>query len=221
VLSSDSPIPLHRLSPSHSNIRINSSSNTTNVDTQSSLHLPTPLYNNALLRTINPKYQLLAIHALQNECPTFSDALTLLRIWANQRGYSEGTRMCVRGFESAGTWWWSLLALLLNGEERRSGVALLLNGEERRSGVTKSSQRKSVGKGLSSYQLFKAALEFLGVFLSNDITFQSNFFFCSKTQHGKGSSIHKIRRWTPCVFPSRFHLYKSLSDIMSATPVPP
>ena len=152
MLSSDSPIPLHRLSPSHSNIRINTSSNTTNVDTPSSPHLPTPLYNNSLLRTINPKYQLLAIHALQKECPTFSDALTLLRIWANQRGYSEGTRMCIRGFESAGTWWWSLLALLLNGEERRSGA-------------TKANQRKSVGKGLSSYQLFKAALEFLGVFL--------------------------------------------------------
>ena len=30
---------------------------------------------------------------------SFSDRLTLLQIWANQRGYSEGTQTCVRGFE--------------------------------------------------------------------------------------------------------------------------
>lgn len=150
VLHAESPIPLHRLSPSHSNIRLHTTTDTTNEDVQPSTHLPTPLYNNALLRTMTPRYQLLAIHELQNECPAFSDALTLLRIWANQRGYSEGTRMCIRGFEGAGPWWWSILALLLNGEQRRPGA-------------TKANKRKSVGKGLSSYQLFKAALEFLGM----------------------------------------------------------
>ncbi|KAF8178500.1 Nrap protein [Pholiota molesta] len=149
VLSATSPIPLHRLSPSHSNIRLNATTDTTNEDTKTPTHLPTPLYNNALLRTVTPKYQLLAIHELQKDCPAFSDALTLLRIWANQRGYSEGTRMCIRGFEGAGPWWWSILALLLNGEERRPGATKANN------------KRKSVGKGLSSYQLFKAALEFL------------------------------------------------------------
>lgn len=157
VLHSESPIPLHRLSPSHSNVRLHTSTEITGEDAQAPTHLPTPLYNNALLRTLTPRYQLLAIHELQNECPAFSDALTLLRIWANQRGYSEGTRMCVRGFEGAGPWWWSILALLLNGEERRSGA-------------TKANKRKSVGNGLSSYQLFKAALEFLGVFFALGIT---------------------------------------------------
>jgi len=56
--------------------------------------------------------------------------------------------MCVRGFEGAGPFWSSVLALLLNGEESAAG--------------TKKAKRRSVGKGLSSYQLFKAALEFLG-----------------------------------------------------------
>ncbi|KAF8154805.1 Nrap protein [Crassisporium funariophilum] len=146
VLSGTSPISLHRLSPTHSNIRVNTTSDVSNDDIKSP-NRPTPLYNNALLRTLAPKYHLLAIHGLQNTCVAFSDALTLLRIWANQRGYSEGTRMCVRGFEGTGPWWWSLLALLLTGEEVQPGAG--------------KAKRKSVGKGISSYQLFKASLEFL------------------------------------------------------------
>ncbi|KDR70120.1 hypothetical protein GALMADRAFT_254950 [Galerina marginata CBS 339.88] len=148
VLSPQSPIPLHRLSPSHSNIRVNATADTSKGDTKPSTHLPTPLYNNAFLRTLLPKHQLLAVHTLQNEIPAFSDALVLLRVWANQRGYSEGTKLCVRGFEGAGPWWWTLLVLLLNGEESRPGAP-------------KANKRRSIGKGLSSYQLFKAALEFL------------------------------------------------------------
>ncbi|PPQ96699.1 hypothetical protein CVT26_010251 [Gymnopilus dilepis] len=147
VLSSTSPIPLHRLSPSHANIRINTSHDSNNDESNPPKHLPTPLYNNALLQSLTPKHYLLSVHNLQNEVPAFTDALSLLRIWANQRGYSEGTKWCVRGFEAAGPWWWSLLALLLHGDEPKPGVKL--------------NRRKLVGKGLSSYQLFKAALEFL------------------------------------------------------------
>ncbi|PPQ69881.1 hypothetical protein CVT25_005586 [Psilocybe cyanescens] len=148
VLSPTSPIPLHRLSPSHSNIRVTAATDVSQDDTTTPVHLPTPLYNTAMLQTLVPKYQLLAVHALQSDVPAFSDALTLLRVWANQRGYSEGTKMCIRGFEGAGPWWWSLIALLVNGEQGRPNAP-------------KSSRRRSVGKGLSSYQLFKAALEFL------------------------------------------------------------
>ena len=57
--------------------------------------------------------------------------------------------MCIRGFEGSGPWWWSVLALLLTGEESRPGA-------------TKANKKRTVGKGVSSYQLFKAALEFLG-----------------------------------------------------------
>jgi len=156
VLSQHSPIPLHRLSPSHSNLRI-STSESSNDEANSSTQKPTPQYNNTILRTMTPKPQLLDTHNLQNECPAFSDALTLLRVWANQRGYSEGARMCVRGFEGAGPFWSSVLALLLNGEEPAAGA--------------KKAKRRSVGKGLSSYQLFKAALEFFGLSLVS-----SNFY---------------------------------------------
>ena len=140
---------MHRLSPSHANIHANVINETTNSDVQLINNNPTPLYNNAILRNFTPKSQLLTVHSLQKDCAAFADALTLLRIWANQRGYSEGTRMCIRGFEGSGPWWWSVLALLLTGEESRPGA-------------TKANKRKTVGKGVSSYQLFKAALEFLG-----------------------------------------------------------
>jgi U3 small nucleolar RNA-associated protein 22 len=56
--------------------------------------------------------------------------------------------MCVRGFESKGSWWGALLGLLIAGEER--------------AGAPKSTKRKPLGRGLSSYQLFRAALDFLG-----------------------------------------------------------
>ncbi|KAF9462511.1 Nrap protein [Collybia nuda] len=143
VLSPQSPIVHHRLSPSHSNIRIN----TISGDDSTVTNLPTPIYNSALLRALTPKPQLLATYTLQAETPSFGDALTLLRVWANQRGYGPGSRICVRGFESMGSWWGALLALLIAGEER--------------AGAPKSSKRKPLGRGLSSYQLFRAALDFL------------------------------------------------------------
>ncbi|KAG5642940.1 hypothetical protein DXG03_001857 [Asterophora parasitica] len=142
VISSQSPIALHRLSPSHSNIRINSTSSEESIPNPA-----TPIYNTALLLALSPKTQLLGTHTLKKDAPAFGDALTLLRVWANQRGYGPGSRICVRGFESRGAWWSALLGLLIVGEER--------------AGAAKSSKRKPLGRGLSSYQLFRAALDFL------------------------------------------------------------
>ena len=142
VLPSSSPIPIHRLSPSHSNIRIS-----TPIPSASTSQDATPIYNSALLLALTPRRALLQTHTLQQTCPSFNDALTLLRIWANQRGYGAGAKMCVRGFEGLGTWWSGVLGLLVMGEEAGDG---------------KGKGRKPVGKGVSSYQLFKAALDFLG-----------------------------------------------------------
>ncbi|KAF7330353.1 Mannose-6-phosphate isomerase [Mycena venus] len=137
VLATTSPIPLHRLSPSHSNIRISGDSDAVSA--------PTPLYNSALLTALTPKTHLLSTFALKEHTPSFGDALALLRVWANQRGYGEGSRLCVRGFDSLGPWWAVLLSLLVFGEEPRG----------------KGTKRKPLGRGLSSYQLFRAALDFL------------------------------------------------------------
>lgn len=150
TLSRNSVIPLHRLSPSSSNLKISKISDDVALeDTSNQSNPPTPHYNNALLKCLTPKSHLLTNHNLQAECAAYSDALTLLRVWASQRGYCGGPRSCVRGFESAGPLWASVLVLLLNGEEQSPGAR-------------KATKRRVVGKGLSSYQLFKAALEFFG-----------------------------------------------------------
>ncbi|KAG6823122.1 hypothetical protein H0H92_011313, partial [Tricholoma furcatifolium] len=81
VLSPHSPIPLHRLSPAHSNLRI------TTTSSSSAPAPPTPLYNTALLLSLLPKSLLLSTHSTKDASPAFSDALTLLRVWTNQRGY--------------------------------------------------------------------------------------------------------------------------------------
>ncbi|KAI0711085.1 Nrap protein [Fomitopsis betulina] len=135
VLPSPSPIPLQRLGPARSNIRTSSDA-------------PSPIYNSRLIQHLTPKAHLVATHALKESVPAFSDALALLRVWAHQRGYGVGDRLCVRGFEGRGTWWAGLLEWLVLGEQSGSGEF-------------QKKKRRPLGKGLSSYQLFKAALDFL------------------------------------------------------------
>ncbi|KAH6905454.1 pre-rRNA processing protein Utp22 [Coprinopsis sp. MPI-PUGE-AT-0042] len=138
----NSPIPLHRLSPSHANLKIQSER-----DESPPIPQPTPVYNNTLLTAFTPKPHLLTAYNLAQSTPAFTDALTLLKVWANQRGFGKGTRMCVRGFEDAGALWVGLLDLLVSGEEAGGGGP--------------GKKRRPLGKGLSSYQLFKSALDCL------------------------------------------------------------
>ncbi|KAK7471072.1 U3 snoRNP protein [Stygiomarasmius scandens] len=153
VLSQDCPIPLSRLSPSHSNIRV--SSDPEPSDDSSKSRLPSPLYNTAILTAFTPKSHLLSTHNLQQSCPAFNDALALLRIWANQRGFGEGSEShpSIRGFDGKGPWWAALLGYLICGDEPTSSNS----GK----GWGKGKGRKPLGRGLSSYQLFRAALDFL------------------------------------------------------------
>lgn len=128
------------------------------------------MYNTAYMLMTTPKAHTLHIHALAKNVPSFADALTLLRVWVNQRGYGLGSRMCVRGFEGKGLWWASILDLIVNGEEPPpAGLG------------RKSTRRKPLGKGLSSYQLFKAALDFLGMFPSILGTLHVVHILCSAT----------------------------------------
>ena len=177
VLSPSSPIPLHRLSPSHSNLRIS-----TNEDAKP----PTPLYNNALLRSYTPKSHLLTTYSLKEESSAFADALTLLRIWANQRGFSEGSRFCVRGFEGSGPLWVGLLALLMRGEEPRASDS-------------KYTKRRPLGKGLSSYQLFKAALDCLGM-SREAIGGRPLTTYHSQTSLRQVAPLRKGQRWASGTF---------------------
>ncbi|KAK7689479.1 hypothetical protein QCA50_007271 [Cerrena zonata] len=161
ILPSSSPIPLTRLSPRRSNIR-------TSSDPANASDLPTPIYNNSILLNVTAKKHILRLHALKERVQAFSDALALLRVWANQRGYGTGTRMCVRGFEVAGMIWATILDLLISGEEPTKGAFGKGSGT-----------RKPLGKGLSSYQLFRAALDFLA---RHDWT-QSRLFVKSENGH--------------------------------------
>lgn len=96
---------------------------------------------------------LLLLHALSNEVPAARDALALVRVWANQRGFGPDDEQSISGFASlVGSWWSFLLAYLVWGDEESS---LSTTGKRRKG-------RRTVGKGLSSYQLFRAVLDLLG-----------------------------------------------------------
>ncbi len=155
TVSHNCPIPLNRLSPSHSNLRLSASSSSQQAQTSTfsqPQQIPSPAYNTALLRAFTPRLHLLSVHNLQQESPAFSDAVTLLRVWANQRGFAEGAegKLCIRGFSGRGAWWSAVVSLVVLGEEH--------------GGKNKFGKRKALGRGLSSYQMFKAALDFLGMY---------------------------------------------------------
>lgn len=100
---------------------------------------------------------LLLLHAASTEIPAFKDALALLRVWANQRGFAPSDRAVV-GFDTGsgmgGSWWGCLILYVVWGDDQASLVPK--DGGKRRKG------KRTVGKGLSSYQLFRAVLDLLG-----------------------------------------------------------
>ncbi|CAE6451240.1 unnamed protein product [Rhizoctonia solani] len=116
---------------------------------------PTPLYNNSTLLGSTPISHLLLIHNAKSQISSFGDTLTLLRVWANQRGYGTGAghrsedsaqlARCVRGFGFLGAWWSAVIVYLVLGGKPVKGVK----------------KQARVGRGLSSYQLFRAVLDFL------------------------------------------------------------
>lgn len=139
---STSPIPRTRLSPTRNNFRVHLSESAES----SHENVPTPLYNAIFMLAFSPRPHVLSVNTLKDDVPAYRDAFSLLRVWANQRGYGEGQRTCIRGFEGAGPLWNAVLEVLIRGEEP--------------SGRTRT-RRRPLGNGLSSYQLFKAALDFL------------------------------------------------------------
>lgn len=147
TLPTSSPIRQTRCSPTRSNFRVQlhdlANSNYENN--------PTPLYNAVLMLASSPLRDVLSVNMLKNDISAYYDALSLLRVWANQRGYGEGRRTCIRGFEGVGPLWTALLELLVRGGEPC--------GE-------KNAKRLPSRSGLSSYQLFKAVLDLLCRFAS-------------------------------------------------------
>ncbi|KAG8990399.1 hypothetical protein FRB94_013424 [Tulasnella sp. JGI-2019a] len=153
-----SPIPLSRLSPSHSNLRLAAS----NPDLPS-LNPPTPLYNNTLLQSFTPTAHLLSIYHYKSHIPSFANALSLLRVWANQRGFACKGKRVVRGFEVIGGAWWGFI------------LGMLVYGPGPGADGRASGKRKPLGIGLSSYQLFRGAMDYLANYdLSTDSVFMKS-----------------------------------------------
>ena len=147
TLSASAPIRQTRLTPTRSNFRVQ-------LHDLANSHYenhPTPLYNAIVMLASSPLRDVLSVNMLKNDIPAYYDALSLLRVWANQRGYGEGRRTCIRGFEGVGPLWTALLELLVRGGEPR--------GE-------KNAKSLPSRAGLSSYQLFKAVLDLLCRFAS-------------------------------------------------------
>ncbi|KAF8269425.1 Nrap protein-domain-containing protein [Lactarius quietus] len=142
TLPASSPIRQMRCSPTRSNFRVHLH------DLADSDHenRPTPSYNAVLMLASSPLRDVLSVNTLKNDIPAYHDALSLLRVWGNQRGYGEGRRTCIRGFEGAGPLWSALLELSVRGGEPRA---------------EKTAQTLPLRAGLSSYQLFKAVLDLL------------------------------------------------------------
>ena len=129
---------LKHVDSTHCNIRASSSPN----------NIPTYRYNNALLQSTTAMPHLLSTYEVKKNVDSFPDALALLRIWANQRGYCRGRDgWSMLGFEDRGPFWSGLLELMVKGDASARGSR---------------SRVKPVGRGLSSYQLFKATVGFLG-----------------------------------------------------------
>ncbi|KAF1920641.1 Nrap protein [Ampelomyces quisqualis] len=98
---------------------------------------PTPFYNSTVQSEMNVTGYLKLLHATSSKADAFRDACILGRVWLKQRGL--GSRSRKGGF---GNFEWSaLMALLLEPNIGIGGQAL--------------------STGYSSYQLFKATLQFL------------------------------------------------------------
>lgn len=109
------------------------------------------------------------------------DGIALLRVWANQRGYDGGASspvktkkgesnatdvendvMCVLGFAGRGAWWAALVQGIVSGFDV---VKVDKDGKVKGGkGGAFGGKGRAMGRGLSSYQLFKAALDFLGMY---------------------------------------------------------
>ena len=146
--------PSTKLSPSRNSLRPPSSSSNTPPP-------PTPLYNTTLLADTLPSPHLLYLHNLSLALPAFKDASLMLQLWGAQRGFGSSLPWP----STTGGWSkWSEMVL---------GYLVFGGG-----GLGKVEGGKRLGKGMSSYQVFRGALDFFAkhdfastpVFMKNTLT---------------------------------------------------
>ncbi|KAF8343082.1 Nrap protein [Cantharellus anzutake] len=174
TLAADHPFPIKRMVPSICNIRprvlqLGIDASPPSPETNQS---PTPSYNNDIMLMTTPVPFLLSSYAASKEVPSFRDCAKLLGIWASRRGYGGASQsyaetdaaFFISGFEDAcvtggGSWWSTLLILLIWGKVDSQA-------EKSKKGGTLG----TIGRGLSSYQMFRAVMDFLAnySFIDND-----------------------------------------------------
>lgn len=120
------PASLNRLHPSKNNLR----------SPDSTGDIPTPTYNSDLAYDATILETSETLQHLTNSSPTFAEAVMLLKVWANQRGYRTQTGLAAIGY---------ILTVMLSHLVSGSGKGY--------SRLPASS---------SSWQLFKGCLEYLG-----------------------------------------------------------
>lgn len=136
---------------------------------------PTVLYNSAILADITVSAYLKFIRGAASECAAFRDACKLGRLWLYQRGFASSAAKGGFGhFE-----WSMLMAALLQGGSPQ-GTRVLL-------------------QGYSSYQLFKATLQFIQ---ANDLTMGKLVFSESSSKYEVG----KVNTGVPVVLDRDNHI---------------
>ena len=129
--------PETKLRPTKNNIRPKN-----DVESESAVLLPTPFYNASLRSDCNFEAYLKLLHSATKSSDGFKDACILGRVWLRQRGFASSSSE--GGF---GHFEWAALTSLLLKCGGSKGQSIL-------------------SPGYSSYQMFKAVLQFLS---SNDL----------------------------------------------------
>lgn len=153
----DNTFPRNKLLPNSNCVRPKGSEDEISTKTLT----PTPFYNNTLLSDANVTAYLKLLHATSSKAEAFRDACVLGRVWLKQRGL--GSRMRQGGFGNFE--WAALMALLL---QPNAGVGA-----------------QALSPGYSSYQLFKAVLQFLvrHDLLKRPFIFQASNITIPKAEH--------------------------------------
>ncbi|KAH7378732.1 pre-rRNA processing protein Utp22 [Pyrenochaeta sp. MPI-SDFR-AT-0127] len=130
-------------------------------DTSVKKLLPTPFYNSTLQSDANITAYLKLLHGTASKTDAFKDACILGRVWLKQRGF--GSQLRKGGF---GNFEWAAIMALLLQPNAATGT-------------------QSLSSGYSSYQLFKATLQFLsrGDLTKKPFIFQAVNIIIPKTEN--------------------------------------
>lgn len=125
----------------------------------------TPLYNQSLLLDTTHRAHLLYTHALAKTCTAFRPALALWRVWGERRGLHARARGGATG--------WAWTGAMLMGWVVHGGSVAATNAK---TGAVEVKPKKGLGRGLTEWQLLRAAWEVLvstqwgktGLFIKQD-----------------------------------------------------